>query len=139
MIPKPVKESRQKLEKRLDSLVFQYLKATTGEYCHIQGYGCKCGGVLQPNHLITRGQKRIRWELDNVVVGCAGHNTWAHYHQVEWDRLWRELWPERAKRLDLKRRGTMDCSIPILRLLIAEYEKKLRTPEYSKFLLGKML
>lgn len=124
--PKPNRVSRRYLEKRLDKVLFEYLKVKTGPFCHLQGHGCKCGGVLQPNHLITRANKRLRWDEENVIVGCEGHNAWAHFHGPEWDKLWRSLWPNRAKSLDLKRQGTMYCSESMLRILISEYEKKLK-------------
>ena len=130
IFPKPKRVSRQNLEKRLDKALFEYLKASTGAYCHLAGYGCKCGGPLEPNHLISRKIKRLRWDEENVIVACSGHNADAHFRPVEWDRLWRELWPHRAKSLDLKRQGTMDCNESNLRLLIAEYEGKLK--EYEK-------
>jgi hypothetical protein len=141
-IPKPKSVSRQYLEKKLDKALFEFLKATTGPYCHLAGHGPKCGGVLQPNHLITRACKRLRWDEENVVVGCASHNAWAHWNQVEWDHLWRELWPYRAKSLDLKRQGTMKYDVSTLRLLILDWERKLdeakKSPEYSQYLLEKM-
>jgi hypothetical protein len=123
-IPKPKTVSRQYLEKKLDKALFEYLKATTGPYCHLAGHGCKCGGPLQPNHLISRSVKRLRWDEENVIVACAGHNTWAHFNQVEWDHLWRELWPYRAKSLDLKRQGTMKVNPGVLMLMIADFEMR---------------
>lgn len=116
---------RQALEKELDALLFAYLKKTTGAYCHLAGKACQCGGPLQPNHLFSRSVRRLRWDELNVIVACSGHNTWAHYHQTEWNELWRNLYPKRAAALDLRRMGTMKMDTGTLKMLIAHYRGKL--------------
>lgn len=55
---------------------------------------CKCSGALQLCHKITRKNKALRYDRRNVFSGCSGSNLWAHYNQLEWDKLWRVMWPE---------------------------------------------
>jgi hypothetical protein len=55
---------------------------------------CRCSGVLQACHKISRSKLSVKFDERNVFSGCAGSNLWANYHQLEWDELWRKLWPE---------------------------------------------
>ena len=55
---------------------------------------CRCSGPLQLCHKITRKNKALRYDRRNVFVGCSASNMWAHYNQLEWDKLWRLMWPE---------------------------------------------
>jgi hypothetical protein len=36
----------------------------------------------------------------NVFSGCKASNSWAHWNQVDWDILWRKMWPEDQTYLD---------------------------------------
>jgi hypothetical protein len=61
---------------------------------------CKCAGVLQCCHIISRSKASLLFDEQNVFAGCAGSNTWAHFHEAEWDRLWRATWPYLIEHLD---------------------------------------
>ena len=63
---------------------------------------CKCNGVLQACHKISRSKLVIKYDERNVFAGCSGSNTWAHWNQVEWDRLWRKMFPEDVDYLERK-------------------------------------
>jgi hypothetical protein len=51
-----------------------------------------CSSTWQPNHVFVRGNLRCAWAEWNVVGGCSSLNTWAHYHQHEWENMNRERW-----------------------------------------------
>jgi hypothetical protein len=43
--------------------------------------GTRCFGELQPHEIIPRSQWRDGiFDLENVVMLCAGHHRWAHEH-----------------------------------------------------------
>jgi hypothetical protein len=117
---------RAKLKARLDKAFGEYIKLCGNYRCEIAGHGCRCGGPMQPNHLITRANLAVRWDEDNCVCGCAAHNTWAHFYPVEWANLWRSLWPERAARLDLKRQTARNMDTGQLEALLDHYESAIK-------------
>jgi hypothetical protein len=67
---------------------------------------CRCVGVLQACHKISRKDKALIYDERNVFGGCSGSNLWANYNPVEWWLLWQKLFPEDVKYL-LKRKGVM--------------------------------
>ncbi len=84
---------------------------------------CRGAGVLQCCHKVSRSKTSILFDERNVFSGCSGSNTWAYFHQMEWDRFWRALWPNDEKHLDLVKdiivhRKAKDY------LAIAEYYKR---------------
>ena len=138
-IPKPSKkktnkEKLDKLKADIDELVRQILIAQYGYTCQLSGYGCNCSTdrnkdnhlIVQVNHKITRKVNRLRWDFRNVFLGCKGHNTWAHYNELSWDKLWRRLTPQDAKYLDLTRHGIMKVNEFTLGALKTKFERKLK-------------
>lgn len=88
-IPKPVRTNTEALEKKADILFSQHIRSI-GK-CQLQGLdGIKCGGRLDPMHLVTRGIKNLRWDIENAIAGCRNHHTYYTNHP----KLWRELLQE---------------------------------------------
>jgi len=117
---------RKALKTKLDKVFGEYIKLCGNYRCEIAPHGCKCNGDMQPNHLITRGMLSLRWDEDNCVCGCSGHNTWAHWNPIEWEKLWRSLWPERAERLDAKRQNAEKVTTEWLREKVEYYENQIK-------------
>lgn len=63
-IPKPKKPTATALSKKLDKIVGQIIRS--------KGRCERCGSteMLQWCHIITRGAKSIRWDLDNAFCLC---------------------------------------------------------------------
>lgn len=66
-------------------------------------FPCKCAGVLQCCHKISRSKKAIKFDKRNVFCGCAGSNTWSIFNQLAWEELWKKLWSEDVKYLEQRR------------------------------------
>jgi hypothetical protein len=125
IIPKPIRSSRKGLIKNLDTVFSLYIRERDGFTCVARPHPfCKCTEVMQCNHLVSRSNYRLRWEPLNAICGCAGLNTWAHYHTVEWDKLWRELFPERVAMLDRLKGLKSKYSNADLELMLKHFEDK---------------
>lgn len=37
-----------------------------------------CGGILETSHLIGRGNKYFRWDMNNAVIMCSNHHHFWH-------------------------------------------------------------
>jgi hypothetical protein len=114
---------RAELKVRLDKAFGEYIKLCGNYRCIIPGMKHACADVMQPNHLLSRSILSLRWDEDNAVCGCSGLNTWAFHNKVEWDQLWRSLWPDRAVRLDAKRQKAEYMDTEKIRALVEHYEK----------------
>jgi len=88
------------------------------------GHRCeKCGtrDRLQWHHVYSRRIQSLRWDLDNLVVLCAGdHLHWHHnpMNAVEWFQGYAE--PARLERLRLKRMTPRRTDLAGLRLLLQQ-------------------
>lgn len=40
--------------------------------------GVPCGGYLETSHLIPRGDKYFKWDMNNAVVMCSNHHKFWH-------------------------------------------------------------
>jgi hypothetical protein len=63
---------------------------------------CKCNDVLQCCHKISRSKKIIKYDTRNVFCGCSGSNTWSHWNQIQWNELWKQMFPEDIEYLEEK-------------------------------------
>lgn len=92
----------------------------------------RCGGAMQACHNISRSKKRLLYDSRNVHCGCEGHNAWAHFNPLEWEKLWRRLWPEDVTYLDLVRSTSSKPTKLDLKLILIEtrmLRKNLKTKE----------
>jgi hypothetical protein len=87
----------------------KYVRAKT-PYClfHIKSQGkigraFHCSGPPECCHKISRSKGSLLFDERNVFSGCRTSNGWAHYHQLEWDELWRKMWPEDVEYLDSRK------------------------------------
>lgn len=83
MFPKPQK-SKRKYSQRLADKYFSLLVRSRGE-CEAKGKdGIHCGGPLQCAHIVTRANKRLRYDENAVLCICAGHHRWYTTHNADW-------------------------------------------------------
>jgi len=118
-------DPRKKLIAELDRVFSLYIRARDGYKCMMVGSGCKCGGPVQCNHLLSRSKYRTRWDERNAVSGCAGHNTWAHYNEADWRELWQKLFPERVEYLMRLKNAPGKYSNSMLQIMIKDFQAKL--------------
>lgn len=117
-------------EKQLDKWHSLYVRSRDNFQCVIHKRAhelniilpFKCAGVMQINHKFSRGKKSIKYHEKNSVCGCAGANTWAHYHEHEWIEICYKLWKEDMEELEIL--GKMLCQRKrIDKIRLAEYYK----------------
>ena len=118
-------DPRKKLIAELDRVFSLYIRARDGYRCMMAGHGCKCGGYMQCNHLLSRAKYRTRWDEQNAVCGCGGHNQWAHYNEADWRELWQYLFPKRVDYLMRLKNAPAKYSNSMLQIMIRDYQKKL--------------
>jgi hypothetical protein len=85
---------------------------------------CKCAGVLQACHKISRSKTAIKFDERNVFCGCAGSNTWAHFNEAEWSGLWKQLWMEDVEYLESRKDKVVKMNQWTFKLIHDEYSSK---------------
>jgi len=103
------------LVKDLDRLAREATMQRAGRRCE------RCGTAdrLQWHHVYSRRIQSLRWDLDNLVILCAGHHLWWHHnpmHAVEWFQEYAP--PDRLERLRLKRMTARRTDLAGLRILL---------------------
>jgi hypothetical protein len=89
------------------------------------GVQISCSGVLQCCHKISRKHKAILFDERNVFCGCAGSNNWAHWNQLEWDKLWRQLWHEDVDYLEERKNKVVRFNNWTYKMIYEEYKDKI--------------
>ena len=87
---------------------------------------CKCRGDLQLCHLISRGKKQIKFDEQNLMIGCESVNNWGHWHEADWDKLWRQVFPDRVDYLERALKTHRPLNSWSLKHRVGEYEQKLK-------------
>jgi hypothetical protein len=90
---KPVKQPD--LENRCDTLASRYYKRKTP---HCEAYGkssIRCGGRLEWAHIISRRNRRLRYEPYNHVILCHYHHDYWTRNPFEWVRWVQVTFPNR--------------------------------------------
>lgn len=124
---------KKKLKDVLDSLFSKWIIYSGGLYFN-SSFGCwflnkdsvTCGGMMQCNHIISRGNYRLRWDEANACRGCAGHNLYYEHHEGELHDLIRRLLPAKWEDLQQVKHQKADLSKGTLTLLKLDLERKLR-------------
>ena len=89
--PKPKKVKHSTLKRKCDVL-FSSIVRSFGR-CQAKGAYCKCGGMLQCAHLISRWNLRLRWAMPNSLCLCAGHHRYFTNRPLEWVSFLQEHYP----------------------------------------------
>lgn len=64
--------------------------------CELKGKDkINCGGNLQCMHIITRTNRRLRWDLMNAISGCAGHHRYYTTHPFEFYEIIKKHFPNK--------------------------------------------
>jgi len=86
---------------------------------------CKCAGVLQACHKISRSKRSILYDERNVFCGCSGSNTWSHFNEAEWSELWKKMWSEDVEYLESRKNIVTRMNAWTFKVLCDEYKQKL--------------
>jgi len=76
--------------KKLDALISQKVRSI--------GTCQRCGnkkGQMQCAHIISRTNRTLRWDLNNVLCLCPTCHFWAHQDPLGFTQLVQEFFPER--------------------------------------------
>lgn len=89
-------KSRKQLIKKCDDICRTIVHARAScEHCGKQE-------SLQWHHIISREEKKVRWNLDNSLLLCAGcHLYWWHKYPGRALKWLEEQWPGRYDYLEL--------------------------------------
>lgn len=124
---------RSELVKILDSLTSKLLFKLTKQphVCWFRGKdSVTCAGSLCANHIVSKAKSkfRLRWDLRNLKIGCAGHNLYYHYHENELWELVAKYEPDTWTYLDEERKksGKGMGSESAMKLLKIDLERKLK-------------
>jgi hypothetical protein len=83
MFPKP-RKLHKKYSQKLADKYFSLLIRLRG-YCAAKGLdSIQCGGSLQCAHVVTRANKRLRYDERAALCLCAGHHRYYTTHADEW-------------------------------------------------------
>jgi hypothetical protein len=131
MIKKPTKKINWK--KQADDAFSLLIRTEAGFICQfherLREKGivppCVCNGVMQNCHKISRGANSIRYDRRNVLCGCSGSNTWAHFHDGEWQVLWKLMYPQDVEYLETRKHLIVHRKAWDYAIIIAECGQKL--------------
>jgi hypothetical protein len=101
--------------KDLDRLAKEATMQRGGRRCE------RCGTAdrLQWHHVYSRRIQSLRWDLDNLVILCAGHHLWWHHNPMDATQWFQEYAPpDRLERLRLKRMTARRTDLAGLRILL---------------------
>jgi hypothetical protein len=87
---------------------------------------CRCGGVLQASHKISRSKKAILFDERNVFSGCSGSNTWSHFNEADWAILWPKLWPEDVEYLESQKNKVVKFNNWTYEMIYKDYDEKMK-------------
>jgi hypothetical protein len=61
----------------------------------------RCGrkDTLQPAHIISRNNRTLRWDIQNILCLCAGCHFWAHQDPLGFTDFVKTASPDRYKYL----------------------------------------
>jgi len=113
------KTPRQLLRARLDRLARE-ATFRRDKVCQ------RCGGEkpLQWCHVHTRAIISLRHDLDNCLVLCAGDHLWWHQHPLEAIIWFCDKFPERAKRLAIRRQVKTKPDLKAIEVYLKELLKE---------------
>jgi hypothetical protein len=131
MIPKVGK--RTNWRKKADDIFSLLVRTEAGFKCQFHEAlrekdippPCSCNGVMQCCHKITRGKSAIRFDRRNVLCGCSGSNLWAKWNPVEWNLLWKALYPYDVEYLESIKNKETHFKAWDYKIMIDEYKQKL--------------
>lgn len=89
------------------------------------GYCERCGATpeemqLHCSHIVTRSNRRLRWDFSNANCLCARCHRWAHDHPTFFTEWLREHCPEKLDYVVEHAHELVHRSVPDLEDLLAE-------------------
>lgn len=121
--PKPKKENKSTLRKKLDAAFGSFIRSCG--YCQMAGKDhVHCGGSLQWCHIVGRSNMRLRWEENNCVCMCAGHHRYYTSRDFAFIEQIKTHFPEKDRYITAHWRELKRWSTDELKAMIAQYQGK---------------
>lgn len=114
MFPKPRKERKKKYSQRLADKYFSLLIRHRGHCQAAKLDNVQCGGSLQCAHIISRTNKRLRYDENNALCLCSGHHRYYTTHAAEWfwhfipENFIKEFWYVKRNQNEILQRKKAD-------------------------------
>jgi hypothetical protein len=92
-----MKENRSKLKKKLDAVFSKFIRERDSNTCFFKGRNSEtykigqCGGPMCNFHILSRVSTSTRWDEENCVCSCFGHNMAMEHVPLEFYRLFEKL------------------------------------------------
>jgi hypothetical protein len=128
----PVKKSKSKLVKKLDSIFSKYirLKYSKNGICVCYTCGRKYDvKKIQAGHFMSRRHYSTRWDEDNVRPQCYGCNVGNQGRNYEFGLNLNKEEEGKADKLLNQSRELVKFSIGDIEMLIAKYQNELKKLE----------
>ena len=128
----PVKKSKSKLVKKLDSIFSKYIRLK-----HSKNGVCSCFTCgrkyevkkIQAGHFMSRRHYSTRWDEDNVRPQCYGCNIGNQGRAYEFGLNLNNEQEGKADELLIRSRELVKFSTGDIEMLIANYQEKLKRLE----------
>ncbi len=85
---------------------------------------CKCGGVLQCAHIITRGTTALRYDPMNAIPLCAAHHRWFHQHPFEFVAFIKKAFPNNYAYIMKHKNDVVKKTEDLYRQVIEKYKEE---------------
>lgn len=88
------------LEEKCDKRASWHYKKQTS-HCEALGRtSTSCWGTLEWCHIVSRRNRRLRYEPYNNIVMCHGHHAWFTDRPYEWERFVRNNFPNKWREVE---------------------------------------
>ena len=124
---KPRKGTKDWYAKELDSLFSEYIRS--------KGFCERCGSshALQCAHIVTRGDKFLRWDEANAICLCHScHNEWGHKHPKEFKDWFKQKYPDRYEHVTYERGVVHKRTLDDYKYLHKSYKTKVEKLRLAK-------
>jgi hypothetical protein len=107
--------------KKLDKMIKLLLFYRDHDTCQ------RCGRTypyqLHPSHVISRSNKALRWDLNNLKVLCAHCHMWWHANPTESGLWFADKFPERMEYINKHRNDLGQYSVEDLKEMLEAFKQ----------------
>jgi len=116
------KITRKGLIRKLDKIFS--LKVREIGRCEFMGKDTiSCSKQLQCAHIIGRGRKVIRWDLQNALCICSGHHVYYTNNPERWRNMLMNFYPERLAYLEVQAEKVWDKNLDKVLMQLTDWEE----------------
>lgn len=118
---KKKQSERADIKDKLDKLVNILVRQRAGYKCE------RCGDSENLNtvHIFSRNNLATRWDMDNVLCGCAGCHFWAHQNPLLFTKFVRQKLGDKYERLKKKSISIKKWEVFELEELIKKFKEEI--------------